>query len=239
MGVALHDSTGATIAHAVTDANGLYLFDRLPPGTYNVCFELSTIPSGFSLTTKDSSGSTRANGSDAGADGCAVSTVLAPGQRDLDWDAGIWKASTPSNGGSSGAVSGQPRLSLKKKGKPAAVRAGDSIRYTLVVTNVGNATAHGVKVCDNLPEGLDRHVDRQRQALGRSGVLDGRSAREGQAPAVHAAREGRPDAALARRSTRRSPPPTTRHPPARRRRPRSRSRAPATAWPALPGRGRA
>jgi uncharacterized repeat protein (TIGR01451 family) len=154
VGVALRDSTGATIAHAVTDADGLYLFDRLPPGTYNVCFELSTIPSGFSLTTKDSSGSTRANGSDAGADGCAVSTVLAPGQRDLDWDAGIWKASTPSNGGSSGAVSGQPRLSLKKKGKPGTVRAGDSIRYTLVVTNVGSATAHGVKVCDNLPEGL-------------------------------------------------------------------------------------
>ncbi|MDP9257983.1 MAG: hypothetical protein M3Q31_15725 [Actinomycetota bacterium] len=154
VGVALHDSTGATIAHAVTDANGLYLFDRLPAGTYNVCFELSTIPAGFGLTTKDSSGSTRANGSDAGADGCAVSTVLAPGQRDLDWDAGIWKASTPSNGGSSGAVSGQPRLSLEKTGKPSSVRAGDSIRYTLVVTNVGNATAHRVKVCDTLPDGL-------------------------------------------------------------------------------------
>ena len=28
-------------------------------------------------------------------DGCAVSTVLAPGQRDLDWDAGIWKTPPP------------------------------------------------------------------------------------------------------------------------------------------------
>jgi uncharacterized repeat protein (TIGR01451 family) len=83
-----------------------------------------------------------------------VSTVLAPGQRDLDWDAGIWKASTPSAGGSSGALSGQPRLSLKKTGTPSSVRAGDAMRYTLVVTNVGNATAHGVKVCDNLPAGL-------------------------------------------------------------------------------------
>ena len=73
VGVALHDSSGATIAHAVTDANGLYLFDRLPPGTYNVCFELGTIPGGFSLTTKDAPGSTRANGSDAGADR-AIST---------------------------------------------------------------------------------------------------------------------------------------------------------------------
>jgi uncharacterized repeat protein (TIGR01451 family) len=154
VGVTLHDSTGATIAHAVTDANGLYIFDRLPPGTYNVCFDVTTIPSGFSLTTKESSGSTRANGSDAATDGCAASTTLAPGQRDLDWDAGIWKPTTSSSGGSSGAVSGQPRLALTKKGKPSSVRAGDAIRYTLVVTNVGKATAHGVKVCDTLPEGL-------------------------------------------------------------------------------------
>jgi uncharacterized repeat protein (TIGR01451 family) len=154
VGVALHDSTGATIAHAVTDANGLYIFDRLPAGTYNVCFEVGTIPSGYSLTTKDASGSTRANGSDAGSDGCAVSTVLAPGQRDLDWDAGIWKPTKSSSGGSSTAVNGQPKLALTKKGKPASVRAGEGIRYTLVVTNVGNATAHGVKVCDNLPDGL-------------------------------------------------------------------------------------
>jgi uncharacterized repeat protein (TIGR01451 family) len=154
VGVALHDSTGATIAHAATDANGLYLFDRLPAGTYSVCFEVGTIPSGYSLTIKDASGSTRANGSDAGADGCASSTVLAPGQRDLDWDAGIWKPSTPSSGGSSGAVSGKPRLALRKAGKPASVPAGETIRYTLVVKNIGNATAHGVKVCDNLPTGL-------------------------------------------------------------------------------------
>ena len=81
----------------MTDANGLYLFDRLPPGVYQVCFEVGTIPSGYVITTKDASGSTRANGSDAGADGCAVSTTLAPGQRDLDWDAGIWKTPPPSS----------------------------------------------------------------------------------------------------------------------------------------------
>jgi uncharacterized repeat protein (TIGR01451 family) len=155
VGVALHDSTGATIAHAVTDAGGLYLFDRLPPGTYNVCFEVGTIPSGYSLTTKDAAGSTRANGSDAGANGCAVSTVLAPGQRDLDWDAGIFKPSSPGGGGgSSTGVKGSPKLTLRKIGKPATVRAGEPIHYTLVVTNVGKATAHGVKVCDTLPDGL-------------------------------------------------------------------------------------
>ena len=185
--------------HAVTDANGLYLFDRLPPGTYNVCFEVGTIPSGFSLTTKDAPGSTRANGSDAGADGCAVSTVLAPGQRDLDWDAGIWKAPASAVGRRLlDRRSGKPKLALKKIGKPATVRAGEAIRYTLVVKNVGKATAHGVKVCDTLPDRPDGHLDRRRQALGRPGLLDGRRARQGQAPAVHAAREGRPDAARAR-----------------------------------------
>ncbi len=39
----------------------------------------------------NATGATRANGSDAAADGCAISTTLTPGQRDLDWDAGIWK----------------------------------------------------------------------------------------------------------------------------------------------------
>ena len=98
VGVTLHDSTGATISHTVTDANGLYLFDRLNPGTYHVCFDVGTIPAGYVLTAQNSSGSTRANGSDAGSDGCAVSTVLAPGQRDLDWDAGVWKTPTGRDG---------------------------------------------------------------------------------------------------------------------------------------------
>ena len=152
VGVALKDASGATIAHAVTDASGLYLFDRLPAGTYQVCFEVGTIPAGYVITTKDASGSTRANGSDAGTDGCAISTVLAPGQRDLDWDAGIWKS--PPSGGSSGVVSGKPKLSLTKFGKPAKVKAGGTVRYTLVVKNVGKATAHNVRVCDTLPAGV-------------------------------------------------------------------------------------
>jgi uncharacterized repeat protein (TIGR01451 family) len=154
IGVGLKNASGATIAHAVTNASGLYLFDRLPAGTYQVCFEVATIPPGYVTTTKDASGSTRANGSDAGTDGCAVSTALTPGQRDLDWDAGIWKSPPPPSGGSSGAVSGKPKLSLGKGGKPASVRAGGSVRYTLVVKNIGRATAHDVRVCDTLPAGV-------------------------------------------------------------------------------------
>ena len=152
VGVTLHDSTGATVGHTTTDANGLYLFDRLPAGGYQVCFDVATIPPGYELTTRDASGSTRANGSDAGTDGCAVATTLTPGQRDLDWDAGIWK--TPASGGSSTAVSGKPKLKLTKVGRPGSVRAGELVHYTLVVKNVGKANAHDVRVCDTLPDGV-------------------------------------------------------------------------------------
>jgi uncharacterized repeat protein (TIGR01451 family) len=34
------------------------------------------------------------------------------------------------------------------------VQAGENVRYTLVVKNVGKATAHNVRVCDTLPGGV-------------------------------------------------------------------------------------
>jgi uncharacterized repeat protein (TIGR01451 family) len=155
VGVELHDTSGATIATTSTNAAGLYLFDRLNPGNYKVCFVPGTIPSGYVFTTKDAPGSTRANGSDAGASGCTDTISLAAGQRDLDWDAGIWKTpAPPSGGGSSGTVSGKPKLALKKTGKPATVEAGNSLRYTLTVSNVGKATARDLEVCDTLPSGV-------------------------------------------------------------------------------------
>ena len=155
VGVELHDGTGATIATTTTNAAGLYLFDRLNPGNYKVCFVPGTIPPGYVFTLKNAPGSTRANGSDAGSSGCTDTIGLAAGQRDLDWDAGIWKTpAPPSGGGSSGAVSGKPKLALKKTGKPATVRAGDALHYTLTVSNIGKATAKGVEVCDTLPSGV-------------------------------------------------------------------------------------
>ncbi|HEY3613743.1 MAG TPA: SdrD B-like domain-containing protein [Gaiellales bacterium] len=154
VGVTLHDASGATVGHTVTDANGLYLFDGLNAGTYHVCFDLATIPAGYEITPRNSPGSTRANGSDAGTDGCADATALAPGQRDLDWDAGIWKTSTTPTGGSTPSSPPKPRITLKKTSNPKSVRAGNAIHYTLRVTNVSKVAAHDVKVCDTLPDGV-------------------------------------------------------------------------------------
>jgi uncharacterized repeat protein (TIGR01451 family) len=147
--------------HTVTDAAGLYLFDNLNAGTYHVCFDVATLPAGYELTPRNAGGSTRANGSDAAANGCADATVLAPGQRDLDWDAGIWK--TTATSGTSPSTSSttpstpaapKPRISLKKTGTPKTVRAGKSIRYKLRVSNTSKAAAHDVEVCDTLPDGV-------------------------------------------------------------------------------------
>jgi uncharacterized repeat protein (TIGR01451 family) len=164
VGVTLYDSTNAPIGTTTTDANGLYLFDRLPAGTYHVCFAVPTIPAGYVITVRDAPGATRANGSDAGPDGCAVSTTLTPGQRDLDWDMGIWQAPTTpttpsappttSGGPSTDVVPGKPKLQLTKAGRPGTVIAGGTVRYTLVVKNTGKANAHDVKVCDTLPAGV-------------------------------------------------------------------------------------
>ena len=157
-----------------------------------------TIPSGFSLTTKDAPGSTRADGSDAGADGCAISTVLAPGQRDLDWDAGIWKAprlrrwKRPLD-----RREGQPEAGAQegRQARDRARRRGDPLHARRHERRQGDrARREGLRHAARRPDG---DLDRRRQALGRPGLLDGRRARQGQAPAVHAAREGRPDAARA------------------------------------------
>ena len=96
VGVQLKDAAGATIGHTVTDANGLYLFDRLPAGHLQRLLRgRARSRRATSSRTKDAPGATRANGSDAGANGCTASTTLSPGQRDLDWDAGIWKTPPP------------------------------------------------------------------------------------------------------------------------------------------------
>ena len=205
VGVALHDSTGATIAHAVTDANGLYLFDRLPPGHLQRVLRASrTIPVGLQ---PDHEGRERLHARRTARTPAPTAAPSAPcwrpGQRDLDWDAGIWKPSTPSERRLLGRGLRQAAgWRSRRSASPRRCAPASAIRYTLVVTNVGKATAHGVKVCDNLPDGLTVTSTGGGKLSGAQvcwtvGVLA-----QGQAQAVHAARQGRPDAALATSSTR-------------------------------------
>jgi hypothetical protein len=77
----------------VTDANGLYLFDGLPPGQYYVVFDLTTLPAGSLVTTPNVSGLPDDQDSDAdpatGRSG--NSQILAAGEEDLTLDMGIYE----------------------------------------------------------------------------------------------------------------------------------------------------
>ena len=55
------DATGALVPTSSTDANGHYVFDNLLPGQYVVKFALGS----SLITTKNASGSTTSNDSDA------------------------------------------------------------------------------------------------------------------------------------------------------------------------------
>jgi uncharacterized repeat protein (TIGR01451 family) len=52
------------------------------------------------------------------------------------------------------AVGGQPKLTIKKTVNDKSVRPGDTILYTVVVSNTGTAEAKDVKVVDVLPAGF-------------------------------------------------------------------------------------
>ncbi len=76
---------GIEVAFAVTDDNGLYLFEDLEPGVaYTVVF---TIPDAWTITLQDIGDD--ALDSDAGADGKTIPVVLAPGESNLTVDAGV------------------------------------------------------------------------------------------------------------------------------------------------------
>lgn len=90
--VTLKNSAGVVVATTRTGANGKYLFGDLPDGTYQVCFNVQTLPAGYSFTRQNAAGH---NGTDSAADpttGCTMTTTLGPGHRqDLTLDAGILK----------------------------------------------------------------------------------------------------------------------------------------------------
>ncbi len=86
--VKLYTCTGTLVATTTTNSSGIYSFTNLTPGDYYVVFNA---PTGYTITTKDASGSTDVNDSDADATtGKTICTTLIAGENDLTWDAGIY-----------------------------------------------------------------------------------------------------------------------------------------------------
>jgi uncharacterized repeat protein (TIGR01451 family) len=87
--VLLYNELGVLVAVALTDANGMYLFEGLTPGQYYVEFES---PDGLELTTPNA-GNNDATDSDVdGSNGPNTTqfTELGLGENDLSWDAGFF-----------------------------------------------------------------------------------------------------------------------------------------------------
>ncbi len=91
--VQLVDQGGNVVTETNTDADGRYEFRDLMPGTYGVVFELSTLPDGYRVTTRDVDVATDATDSDGDpATGATITTVLDPGEFDPTWDLGVHPA---------------------------------------------------------------------------------------------------------------------------------------------------
>ncbi|MBP6238077.1 MAG: DUF11 domain-containing protein [Saprospiraceae bacterium] len=87
--VNLWRGNGAYIATTYTDANGKYLFDFIYPGSHYVEF-LS--PSGFERTFSNrGNDATDSDIDGSNGPGTTPVTILAPGERDMTWDAGFYK----------------------------------------------------------------------------------------------------------------------------------------------------
>jgi hypothetical protein len=85
-------SGDAEAARTTTGADGKYLFDNLPDGTYRVCFDLTTVPADYAgyLPTRPNAGNDAADSEADPATGCTEPVSLGVGKREnLTLDAGI------------------------------------------------------------------------------------------------------------------------------------------------------
>ena len=97
--VALHRATDANCAAAplaitTTAPDGSYLFDNLPPGNYFVCFNLATLPAGFTPTTQDAGADDIDSDANPTTGQTAATGPLSAGTQYLTLDMGIVRSAS-------------------------------------------------------------------------------------------------------------------------------------------------
>jgi uncharacterized repeat protein (TIGR01451 family) len=87
--VLLYNDLGVLVAVALTDSNGMYLFDGLTPGEYYIEFQA---PDGLELTTPNAGSNDTSDSDVDGSNGpnTTQSTELSLGENDTSWDAGFY-----------------------------------------------------------------------------------------------------------------------------------------------------
>ena len=146
---------GQPVPATTTDANGHYVFDNLPAGTYKIAF--TTLPSGYDLTTPSASGSTSATDSNPDATGMTGPFELTVGGTDM--------RPTTSGDGTTTAVQINPTIDggvyrysvdlVLSKTAIGTVVAGQVSTWRIVVSNIGpDAEIGTITVVDTLPAEL-------------------------------------------------------------------------------------
>jgi hypothetical protein len=137
--VELLDATGTTVlATTTTDANGLYSFNNLVAGTYEVEF---VQPNGYAFTTQGVGTNAAINSSANQMTGITGPITLTAGQADHNVEAGLVKASSGGGGGG---------ISVLKTPCQVVVSACGQITYNFAVTNTGSTPLSNIKVVDNI-----------------------------------------------------------------------------------------
>ena len=135
--VNLVDAEGNIIATTTTDADGVYLFTDLPAGDYTV--ELVT-PDGMVVTSPDAGGNDTLD-SDFPYIFTWVDVTLAAGEDVSDIDAGI--------------VEENLDLAVEITTPTKTAKVGDTVVYTVVGSNTGNApVVGGTEIVVTIPSGL-------------------------------------------------------------------------------------
>ncbi|MBP7829703.1 MAG: hypothetical protein KA248_07280, partial [Kiritimatiellae bacterium] len=92
--VFLLNDLGQVIATNTTDGNGLYRF-TVPPGDYEVQFDLSSVPAEYKVSPRGPTGAKDATDSDADpVTGRTELTTLVADESDYSWDMGLWQPSS-------------------------------------------------------------------------------------------------------------------------------------------------
>ena len=132
--VELRGEDDEILASTVTNPDGAYSFVNLPPGLYYVSV---AAPVGFSFTSANQ-GDNDDIDSDVDAMGHSDLLTLVSGEFNASVDAGLKSFAD---------------LSLRKRVSRSVALAGETVTFTLSVTNEGNFPATGIVVTDYLPNG--------------------------------------------------------------------------------------
>lgn len=138
--VRLYDAQTNLLLSKVTDAAGLYSFTNLAPAAYIIQFAAPP----FVMFSPANQGGDDARDSDANqTTGFTAPFTLSSGENNTTVDAGFLFS-----------AAGQVDLGVDKGMSDYIPREGDSISFTLVVSNSGPDNATGVTVQDLLPSGI-------------------------------------------------------------------------------------